>query len=365
MVLPARGGPVKITANQVTLLRLVFLPAPCALLFGGPWEKALALLLFILIGLTDYLDGYLARKQGPTTLGAVMDPMVDKIFVTAMFVPLASMHVVPIWLVLLLFIREYVVTELRSIHGSRGVHFQTSELAKYKTTIQMIGGGVIILNEIFRSHWGALVPLTGFFVFTLGLALRTHRQRDRFGPRIITFVVLVGWVLLTRCLFSHTTTIMAVMVLIVSVTLLSGLQYVVQTWKHMGRSLRAEFGAMESASFLGISVVFPVIYVSALYTSEVSPWLIIAILSLEFAGGGLNNLQSTLGASSPYIPQMGKSLLVNGAGLLGLLLLLWIPGSARLSNVLLLVALAASLVYCLKSFYIHRRALLGAPHASA
>ncbi len=122
---------------------------------------------------------------------------------------------------------------------------------------------------------------------------------------------------------------------------------------------------MEWMSLLGISLVFPVIYVSALYAGGVSQWMVIAILSLEFAGGGLNNLQSSLRRSAPYIPQMSKNLLVSGAGLLGLLVLLSIPGGAGLSNGLLLVALLASLIYCLKSFYVHRRALFGGPGASA
>ena len=250
---------MRITANHVTLLRLVFLPIPCTLLFGGPWHRAAALVLFIAIGLTDYLDGYLARKHGSTTLGALIDPMADKIFVTAMFVPLARTEVVSLWMVFLIFVREFTVTELRSIHGSRGIHFQTSELAKCKTAIQMIGGAVIILNDIFRSSWVILIPLGGFLLFTLALAKRTYEKNGRLGPRIITLVTLVAWALGTRCVFPYTTTIWAIMLLVVGVTILSGLQYVLETWRHLGGYLRQRFGVAEWAAFAGVSFAFPAI----------------------------------------------------------------------------------------------------------
>lgn len=358
---------MNITANKVTLLRLVLLPLPCALLFGGSWwYRALALFLFIVLGLTDYVDGYLARKQGPTTLGALIDPMADKIFVTALYIPLARMDVVPLWMVLLLFIREYTVTELRSIHGSGGVRFRTSELAKYKTTIQMIGGGVIILLDIFRADSSVLFPMALFVAFTLALTYRTYRKQGWLGPRIITFTTLVAWVFAMRCIFPHTITISAIMALVVTVTLISGFQYVVHTWRHLGRFLRDRFGPREWASFVGISLAFPIIYLSTLYSREVAVWMIIIILSLEFATGGLNNFLTTLRKSSSYMPQMAKTLFLNGAGLVGLLLILFsVPDRTWILNALLLFVLAASLAYCLRSFYIHRHTLINATQVPA
>jgi CDP-diacylglycerol--glycerol-3-phosphate 3-phosphatidyltransferase len=357
---------MRITANHVTLLRLVFLPLPCALLFGGPWHKSLALVLFIVLGLTDYLDGYLARKQGPTTLGALIDPMADKIFVTAMFVPLAQLGAVPIWMVLLLFVREYVVTELRSIHGSHGAQFKTSELAKYKTTIQMIGGAVIIFNGILGDHWAAFVPLGGFFLFTLALARWTYLRHGRLGPRIITFVTLVGWALGMRAFFPYQTTNWAIMALVMGITLLSGIQYVYQTWRHLGSFLRRQPGLAQWASFVGIGFAFPAIYLSALSFREAEAWIIILVLSLEFATGGLNNLLATLRARAPYIPPTTKIIILNAAGLLGLAFLaLPLPGRIRMLNALLFLGLLASLVYCARTFYLNRRTLFGDAEFSA
>jgi cardiolipin synthase len=350
---------MSITANQVTLLRLVLLPIPCFLLFGNPWEKFLALLFFVLIGLTDYLDGYLARKHGPTTLGALIDPMADKIFVTAMYIPLARLEVVPIWMVLLLFIREYTVTELRSIHGSGGQRFSTSELAKYKTTIQMMGGGVLILFDIFRSSQLVFIPLGILFSFAVSVAIWTYRKQGRLGLRSFTFVTLAASVCMMRLLLPYETTTLIVMVIVVVMTLASGLQYLLETWRQMGGYLRERFGTKEWASFVGISLAFPVIYVSTLYSREVAVWMVIGILSLEFATGGLTNFLTTLRKSSSYMPQTIKILFVNGAGLVGLMLTLFsAPTPARALNTLMLVVLAVSLVYCVRYFYIHRRSIM-------
>jgi phosphatidylglycerophosphate synthase len=276
------------------------------------------------------------------------------------------MEIVPIWMIFLLFIREYTVTELRSIHGAGGIRFRTSELAKYKTTIQMIGGGAIILNDIFRSHWSVLIPMGGGLLFTVLLAFWTYRKQGRLGPRSITFMTLVAWGLATRCIFSYTTTIWAIMALVVAVTLISGLQYMIQTWRHLGEHLRERFGPREWASFVGIGLAFPVIYVSTLYSSGVAVWMVIGILSLEFATGGLKNFLVTLKKSASYIPQVAKTLFLNGAGMLGLLLILFsVPDRTRLLNILLLVVLAASAIYCLRLFYIHRHALMSARHVPA
>jgi CDP-diacylglycerol--glycerol-3-phosphate 3-phosphatidyltransferase len=318
-------------------------------------------LLFVVIGLTDYFDGYLARKHGPTTLGALIDPMADKIFVTAMYIPLARMEVVPLWMVLLLFIREYTVTELRSIHGSGGIQFRTSELAKYKTTIQMIGGGLIILNDIFKASMLVLIPFGAFFVFSLVLAYWTYRKQGWLGPRIITFVLLLGSALLLRCIFPYGIANWLSMFSIVLVTLASGLQYLIQTWKHLGGYLRERFGPREWASFVGISLAFPLIYVSTLYSKSVVVWTVIGILSLEFATGGLKNFLTTLRESSVYQPETAKTLFLNGAGLLGLTLILFsVPTPTQILNTLLLMVLAVSLISCLRFFYIHRHTLLGA-----
>lgn len=350
---------MRITANQVTLFRLVFLPIPCALLFEAPWQKALSLLFFVVIGLTDYLDGYLARKQGPTRLGALIDPIADKVFVAAMFIPLVRMEAVPIWMVVLVFIREFLVTELRGIHGFAGLEFHTSELAKYKTTIQMIGGGIVILNVIFGSSRDVLLPMGGFFAFTLVLAGITYLRQGRLGPRTLTFVGLVGWAFATRFLFSYTTTNWAIMALVAGVTLVSGLQYLAWTWRSLKGDLIGQVGVKDWAISLGVGVLFPTVYISALHFKEVSTWVVLVIIGIEFVYGGLRSTvrgsRDLLGGSADVL----RTVWVVGAGCLGILLTLSLPqSSALILNTLFLVVSITSAVHCARSLYGHRRILL-------
>ncbi len=350
---------MKITANQVTLLRLIFLPIPCALLFEAPWQKALSLAFFVVIGLTDYLDGYLARKQGPTRLGAMIDPIADKVFVAAMFIPLVRMEAVPIWMVVLIFIREFLVTELRCIHGSVGAQFRTAELAKYKTTIQMIGGGIVILNVIFGPNRGVLLPLGGFFAFTLVLAAITYLRQGRLGPRILTFVGLVGWALGMRFLFSYTTTNWAIMALVVGVTLASGLQYLAWTWRRLKGDIIGQLGVKEWANSLGIGVLFPTVYISTLHSKEVSPWVVLVIVGIEFVYGGLRSTVQGSRDPSYSSADVLRTVWIVGAGSLGIALTLSLPqGSAFVLNTFFSVISVASAVHCARSLYGHRRILL-------
>jgi cardiolipin synthase len=353
-----RLGPMRITANQVTLLRLVFLPIPCALLFEADWQKALALAFFVVIGLTDYLDGYLARKQGPTKLGALIDPIADKIFVAAMFIPLVRMEAVPVWMAVLLFVREFLVTELRGMHGVAGVEFRTAELAKYKTTIQMIGGGIVILNVIFGPHRGVLLPLGGFFLFALALAAVTYFRSGRLGPRILTFVGLVGWALGMRCIFSYTTTNWAIMALVVGVTLASGIQYLLQSWRGLKVDL-GRLGPRGRANSLGIGIAFPVIFISSLHFKEVSAWMILVIVALEFVNGGLRTTLSGSVDPSDRSGEILRTVSLLGAGLCGLALPLLLPwDSTAILNALFLGMALASAVHCARGLYVHRRALM-------
>src|SRR5688572_19534411 len=105
----------------------------------------LALGVSTLIGSTDFVDGYLARRQGPTVLGGLLDPMADKVFIAFAYMPFADLGLVQAWAVALMFVREFFVTGLRSAYEQRDLSLKTSYLAKAKTWTQMQGIGVIVL----------------------------------------------------------------------------------------------------------------------------------------------------------------------------------------------------------------------------
>ena len=122
----ARVPAVRITANQVTLARLIPMPLLSWLLYRG---KALgderyvwvALIAGTLIGCTDWVDGMLARKYGPTILGGLLDPIADKVFIAFAYVPFAdpAIDMIPAWACALMFVREFFITALRSASVSR------------------------------------------------------------------------------------------------------------------------------------------------------------------------------------------------------------------------------------------------------
>src|SRR5581483_5239584 len=112
---PGRPRLMRITANQVTSLRLALTPIPCWLLYQGVHGQFAALVFATLLGCTDFVDGYLARKHGPTVLGGLMDPIADKVFIAITFLPAVDLGWCPPWLVAALFAREFVVTAARSL----------------------------------------------------------------------------------------------------------------------------------------------------------------------------------------------------------------------------------------------------------
>jgi len=135
------------TPNVLTLFRIALVPVLVYLLRApGEASGVLAAFLFMLAGLTDYYDGYLARKHGiVTTLGKFLDPLADKLIVVSALVMLAAMPCpetpghcprVPAWLVVLIVGRELAVTGLRSIASGEGITLGAEELGKYKMIFQ-------------------------------------------------------------------------------------------------------------------------------------------------------------------------------------------------------------------------------------
>ena len=117
------------------------------LIFGIPKELVGAAI-FGLASITDWLDGYLARRRKQvTTLGQLMDPLADKLLVTAAFVSLVQMDLAPAWMVAIILGREFAVTVLRSIAHARGVVIAASPLGKFKMVSQVVAILLLILGD--------------------------------------------------------------------------------------------------------------------------------------------------------------------------------------------------------------------------
>lgn len=325
---------MRITANQVTLLRLVLLPLPVALVYRNSHAFMLAALgIYILLGLTDVLDGYLARKHGSTALGALLDPVVDKIFLVAGFVPLADFQIMPTTLVFILFIRELAVTALRSIALEEGFSFKTSSIAKLKTTVQMAGAGFILIIWLFPADGTILgilsVATAGFCV---PVVVAVHQGR-RPGWMAWSSAACGATILAIRWALPQRPAIFALMTGIVAITLYSGAEY---AWE-MRRVLRSRFlrSPLEAARLLGLSLTVPVFYLPALDRTDDPTFAILALLAAEFAQGGLDNSLVQMG----YARSVGPDLLRSSIQALCGAVLLW----ALLSGAGPEIALAATL----------------------
>jgi CDP-diacylglycerol--glycerol-3-phosphate 3-phosphatidyltransferase len=124
--------------NSLSLLRLACLPVIILCLTDeGRWGSFLAALFFGLAFVTDFLDGYFARRYGAVTVvGKLLDPLADKILVIVTMIMLIPIGRIPAWIVVLIVARELAVTGLRSIAVTEGVVIQAGSLGKVKTVFQ-------------------------------------------------------------------------------------------------------------------------------------------------------------------------------------------------------------------------------------
>ena len=182
------------TPNLLTLIRIGTVPILVTLLlFPGPVPSAGAAAVFFAATITDFLDGYIARNYGSdSTVGKFLDPLADKLVVTAALIMLAGMPRlprIPAWIVVVFVSREILVTGLRAVAAAEGQIIAAGELGKYKMVLQAIGlQGLLIHYTYFYVDffaaglfilWIALVlsVWSGFEYFVRGFRLLTTRER--------------------------------------------------------------------------------------------------------------------------------------------------------------------------------------------
>jgi CDP-diacylglycerol--glycerol-3-phosphate 3-phosphatidyltransferase len=150
--------------NTLTLLRIFFVPLLVAVLVQQTlqieWQgyvlvtnEFFALAIFLIAALTDLLDGYLARKWGQiTTVGTLLDPIADKLLISAVLISLVQIHRIPAWMAVVIVGREFAVTGLRGIAASEGYIIRASDLGKTKMISQVVAISMVLLS----IHWPAL-----------------------------------------------------------------------------------------------------------------------------------------------------------------------------------------------------------------
>ena len=180
--------------NLLTLSRILVVPILVFLLWKpAPYDYLITFIMYCIVGITDYFDGYLARAQGLTSrLGQFLDPIADKVMVAAVLVMLMASRkadgdapIIQDWTVipaLIILIREITVSGLREFLAELKVLVPVSALAKWKTTFQLVALGALILGGAFPTQqwvhltgviclWAAaaLTMVTGYDYLRLGL----------------------------------------------------------------------------------------------------------------------------------------------------------------------------------------------------
>jgi len=147
--------------TKLSLLRIVLTFLIMALVFTPGWiAKLAALASFLLASLTDWLDGYLARRwHQASPLGALLDPIADKVLVLGTFLAFVQLALIPAWMVLVIALREFLITGVRLFAASRSLVLSAAKEGKHKTVSQMVTIIVIlaalILRELPSGGWAS------------------------------------------------------------------------------------------------------------------------------------------------------------------------------------------------------------------
>jgi CDP-diacylglycerol--glycerol-3-phosphate 3-phosphatidyltransferase len=165
--------------NRLTMFRILLIPVIISSLFINlskvplllPYEKTLgyvAAWTFVAASITDFFDGYIARKRGIITVfGSFLDPIADKFLVVSSLIILQGLERIPVILVIILVLREIYITALRLLAKERGLHVPVANIGKWKTAFQMIG---IPFLMAYDTPWGIPMPLLGIsFIYLASL----------------------------------------------------------------------------------------------------------------------------------------------------------------------------------------------------
>lgn len=142
--------------NKLTILRVILIPFlyfPYFTVFDG-YGNYIALAIFIIASLTDMADGKIARKYNlVTNFGKFMDPLADKLLVCSAMICLVDLKLIPVWVVLIIIAREFIISGFRLVASDNGIVIAASYWGKFKTTFQMLMVIVIIFNINLQLGW--------------------------------------------------------------------------------------------------------------------------------------------------------------------------------------------------------------------
>ncbi len=290
-----------ISANMVTATRLLAMPVMTYLIYQHPGVSGshtswwAAIIIGTIIACTDFVDGFLARKYGPTVFGGMLDPLADKIFVALLYLPMMDIGFFPTWAVGFLFIREFLVTSIRSAYEWRGLQLKTSYFGKVKTWVQMQGIITFFIAALVGRETVIIILLIVTALPALGLAALWF-GKGRFHRSMAMSLPFMG---ATVALFaipdSLQTSVEIGVYFICLITWLSGLDYLLGAVPALHRA--GGFHRADLVRVLG-AIAVPICATLALVYSDAPAAPPLLIIAGELAVGGLDNLLSRHKASS-------------------------------------------------------------------
>ncbi len=166
--------------NLLSFLRILSIPFVVILLhFSDPLSSFLAALIFSIAGITDLLDGYIARQQrSETTIGRLLDPMADKLLILSALIMLIALGRVAAWMVVLIVAREVAVTGLRGIASAEGLIIPASRGGKAKTMLQSLALIGLLLHY---EYLGINFHLLGIYILWVALVVTVWSGVDYFS----------------------------------------------------------------------------------------------------------------------------------------------------------------------------------------
>ncbi|MDR3362056.1 MAG: CDP-diacylglycerol--glycerol-3-phosphate 3-phosphatidyltransferase [Desulfovibrio sp.] len=157
-------------ANKITLLRILMVPLVILLLyFEGPVTCMLAALAFIFASITDWVDGYIARRGNMVTnMGKFLDPLADKVLICSVLIMFVKLDWASAWVVILMVCRELVVTGLRAMASDKNIALAADKFGKAKTVMQMLA---VIPLMLHYPIFGVTLWPVGEYLLYLALIL--------------------------------------------------------------------------------------------------------------------------------------------------------------------------------------------------
>ncbi|WP_018084397.1 CDP-diacylglycerol--glycerol-3-phosphate 3-phosphatidyltransferase [Desulfurispora thermophila] len=162
--------------NRLTMLRIILVPVFLAVVsLKIPYGDYVAAAVFVLAASTDGLDGYIARKfKLITRLGKLMDPLADKLLVSAALIALVELHRLPAWVAVVIIGREFAVTGLRALAAADGTVIAAGKLGKIKTVTQIVAIVALFIKDLPLWLGQFSIGLAVFFTIWSGLDYFSH-----------------------------------------------------------------------------------------------------------------------------------------------------------------------------------------------